>query len=59
LSSAELDAVSGGFIDIVADSDYFGIEISIGGWGAAFWITGGSLCGSVSTPGGRSSGCIP
>jgi hypothetical protein len=59
LSLEELDRVSGGEIIVVADKDYFGIEVSIGGYGFGFWITGGSLCGQIKTPGGIHSGCTP
>ena len=57
LSAEELDLISGGGIVVEADKDYFGIEISVGGWGVAVWVTGGSVCGEVKTPGGRRSGC--
>ena len=40
LSMDELDRVSGGNITVVADKDYVGIEISIGGYGFGVWVTG-------------------
>lgn len=59
LTADELDLVSGGDIGVVADKDYFGIEVSIGGYGVAVWFTGGSACGQVKGPGGQRSGCTP
>lgn len=59
LSLAELDAVSGGKITVVAEKGYVGVEVSIGGYGIAIWATGGSVCGQVQTPGGIHSGCTP
>jgi len=56
----ELNEVSGGGITLVADKNYVGLEISVGGYGVAVWATGGSVCGSVSTPKSPGSGhCTP
>ena len=51
LTIDEIDLVSGGEITVVAEKGYVGIEISIGGYGVAVWVTEGSLCGQVTTPG--------
>jgi hypothetical protein len=59
LTIEELSAVSGGGIVVEADDGYFGIEISIGGYGVGVWVTGGSVCGQVKTPGSIRSGCTP
>jgi hypothetical protein len=59
LSMDELDRVSGGNITVVADKDYVGIEISIGGYGFGVWVTGGSVCGAINTPSHRGGTCVP
>ncbi|WP_439925515.1 hypothetical protein [Nitrobacter sp. JJSN] len=59
LTAGELNNVSGGEITIVADKDYFGIEVSFGKYGVAVWVTGGSVCGAVNTPSHRGGTCIP
>ena len=57
MSLAELDAVNGGDVTIVAEKGYVGIEVSIGGYGVAVWATGGSVCGSVTTPTHKGGTC--
>ena len=56
LTAGELNAVGGGEITVVADKDYVGIEVRVGGYGFAVWVTGGQVCGATYTPhhnGGR------
>ena len=57
MSLAELDAVNGGDVTVVVEKGYVGIEVSIGGYGVAVWATGGSLCGSVTTPTHKGGTC--
>jgi hypothetical protein len=60
LTMDQLDRVSGGGITVVADKSYVGLEIKIGGYSVAVWVTGGSVCGSVSSPGHPGGGkCTP
>jgi hypothetical protein len=59
LTAGELNDVGGGEITIVADKDYFGIEVSFGKYGVAVWATGGSVCGAINTPSHRGGTCIP
>jgi hypothetical protein len=60
LSIDDLDTVSGGGLTVVAEKGYVGVEIKVGGYGVAVWATGGSVCGSVSTPTSKHGGsCTP
>ncbi|MBR1233181.1 hypothetical protein [Bradyrhizobium sp. AUGA SZCCT0182] len=59
LTMDELDAVNGGAVTVVVDKRYVGIEITVGGYGFGVWVTGGSLCGALFTPGHRGGTCIP
>ena len=59
LTVSELNGVSGGDITVVAEKGYVGIEISVGGYGVAVWVTGGSVCGAINTPSHRGGTCVP
>ena len=59
LTASELNDISGGEITVVADKDYFGIEISFGKYGVGIWVAGGSVCGAINTPSHRGGTCIP
>ena len=61
LSFDALNTVSGGGgISVVAEKGYVGLEIKVGGYGVAVWATGGSVCGSVTTPTSKHGGsCTP
>ncbi|MBN9147414.1 MULTISPECIES: hypothetical protein [unclassified Nitrobacter] len=59
LTAGELKEVGGGEITVVADKDYFGIEVSFGKYGVAVWVTGGSVCGQIKTPSHIGGTCIP
>jgi hypothetical protein len=50
LSMDELDRVSGGDITLVADKGYVGLEIKLGGYSVAVWVTQGEAHGKVTTP---------
>ena len=55
----ELDTASGGKITLVAEKGYVGLEVSVGGFGFAVWVTGGSVCGSLTYPGHKGGTCVP
>ena len=62
LTMEALDHVTGGGkgganITVAADKNYVGLEVSFGGYSVAVWVSGGSACGSVSTPKGTHAGC--
>lgn len=59
LSMDELDTIAGGQVTIVADKDYVGLEVRIGGYGFGVWATGGSLCGAIFTPTHNGGTCVP
>jgi hypothetical protein len=59
LTMGQLDQVTGGELTVIAEKGYVGIEISIGGYGVAVWATGGSVCGSITTPTHRGGTCVP
>ena len=59
LSMDELDAASAGKLTVVAERGYVGIEISVGGYGIAVWVTEGSVCGAVTYPGHKGGTCVP
>jgi hypothetical protein len=59
LTANELNDVSGGEITVVADKDYVGIEVRVGGYGFGVWATGGQLCGAIYTPHHNGGTCIP
>jgi hypothetical protein len=50
LSMDELDRVSGGDITLVADKSYVGLEIKLGGYSVAVWVTQGEVHGKATTP---------
>jgi len=59
LTAGELNEVSGGEITVVADKDYFGIEVKVGGYGFGVWVTGGQVCGATYTPHRNGGTCVP
>jgi ribosomal protein S3 len=50
LTMDQLDRVSGGDITVVVDKGYAGLEIKVGGYGVAVWVTQGEVHGKVTTP---------
>jgi hypothetical protein len=64
LTMEALDHVTGGGkgganITVAADKNYVGLEVSFGGYSVAVWVSGGSVCGSVTTTKGSHAGCTP